>query len=484
MKKSGFIYYSLLILISSLCAATQSFSQNLADNKPRIIVTTDGEIDDECSIVRFLLYANEFDIEGIITSSSQYHWQGHKWAGDDWLNPYLDAYKQVYPNLVKHDPGFPTPSFIRKKTRMGNMGVEGEMDKISDGSQLIVDVLLDETDQRPVWIQAWGGINTIARAMKTIEEEHPERMAEVAAKMRLYLIFEQDSTFQNYILPHWGKYKIATIISDQFEAIAYHWKKLQPKENHKYFDGHWMKENILKNHGPLCALYKAHKAGDEGFIEGDFRSEGDSPAFLNNIETGLRNMESPEWGGWGGRFVWVRHNTWLDPAPYEGYVYPEGRYFRETCWGRININKGVTSHSDERMMNFFKPAWRWSVAQQNDWAARADWCVKPYEAANHPPVVVLDHAIDLIVKPGEEVKLSAKGTSDPDGDELTYNWWQYYEADTYKGKITIQNSGKQDASFIVPMDKSKDKSIHIVCEVNDSGTPQLTRYQRVVIQVK
>lgn len=69
------------------------------NEKLRVIVTSDGEIDDECSIVRFLLYANEWDIEGIITSSSQYHWQGHKWAGDDWIYPYLDAYEKVYDNL-------------------------------------------------------------------------------------------------------------------------------------------------------------------------------------------------------------------------------------------------------------------------------------------------------------------------------------------------------------------------------------------------
>jgi len=64
----------------------------VASEKPRVIVTSDGEIDDECSLVRFLLYANEWDIEGIITSSSQYHWQGHKWAGDDWAQLYLAAY--------------------------------------------------------------------------------------------------------------------------------------------------------------------------------------------------------------------------------------------------------------------------------------------------------------------------------------------------------------------------------------------------------
>ena len=52
------------------------------------------------------------------------------------------------------------------------------MDEVTAGSQRIVEVLLDESDERPVWIQAWGGTNTIARALKTIEQQHPERMAD------------------------------------------------------------------------------------------------------------------------------------------------------------------------------------------------------------------------------------------------------------------------------------------------------------------
>lgn len=87
----------LLLLCYITCLLPQCLAG--ANEKLRVIVTSDGEIDDECSIVRFLLYANEWDIEGIITSSSQYHWQGHKWAGDDWINPYLDAYEKVYDNL-------------------------------------------------------------------------------------------------------------------------------------------------------------------------------------------------------------------------------------------------------------------------------------------------------------------------------------------------------------------------------------------------
>lgn len=71
---------SLLILLASMVLGESCVL--MASDKPRVILTTDGEIDDECSMVRFLLYTNEFDVEGIIASSSQYHWRGHKWAGE------------------------------------------------------------------------------------------------------------------------------------------------------------------------------------------------------------------------------------------------------------------------------------------------------------------------------------------------------------------------------------------------------------------
>jgi len=67
---------------------------------------------------------------------------------------------------------------------------------------------------------------------------------------------------------------------------------------------------------------------------------------------------------------------------------------------------------------------------------------------------------------------------------LNIRWWQYTEADTYQGTLEIKGSTKKDASFKVPGDTGPDNTIHIVCEVTDSGTPQLTRYQRVIIKVK
>lgn len=220
----------LLLLCSICCLCSVCLGET--DTRTRVIVTSDGEIDDECSMVRFLLYANEWDIEGIITTSSQYHWQGHKWAGNNWINPYLDAYEKVYPNLIKHDKDYPTPDYLRKCCVLGNVKAEGEMNEVTEGSELIVKVLLDETDSRPVWIQAWGGTNTIARALKTIEEKYPEKMEYVANKIRLFLIWEQDNTYQSYIRKNWGKYNILTIISDQFITYFYHWKKFC-RQNHR-----------------------------------------------------------------------------------------------------------------------------------------------------------------------------------------------------------------------------------------------------------
>jgi len=472
--------YLTFILVITLCAFCSSLK---AESKPRVIATTDGEIDDECSMVRFLLYANELDIEGIVTSSSQYHSHGHNWAGDDWVKPYLKAYAKVYPNLIKHDSDYPTPGYLQQRTRLGNVKAEGTMDKVTPGSKLIVDVLLDESDDRPVWLQAWGGPNTIARALKTIEEKHPEKMEYIANKIRLFFIWEQDSTYQSYIRSHWGKYNILTIISDQFEAIAYRWKRAQPEKMHKYLAGDWMREHILQEHGPLCSLYQAHTGNNESFDKGAFRSEGDSPAFLHVIPNGLRSTESPGYGGWGGRYVKVHNNTWLDPVPVEGYEYPEGRWYAKTAWGHNSLRRGASTETDKVNKEYFKPMWRWTDAIQNDFAARADWCVKSYSDANHHPIVSLNHDQDLKVQAGSTVKLSAKGY-DPDGGELIYKWWQYNEAGTYEKSIQIKDSNQQDASFTVPDDSKPGDKIHIICEVKDQNSPKLTSYQRLIITIR
>jgi hypothetical protein len=164
-----------------------------------------------------------------------------------------------------------------------------------------------------------------------------------------------------------------------------------------------------------------------------------------------------------------------------GYRYPAGRWYTGSAWGRMRLKKEIPN--DAELIAYLKPQWRWIDAIQNDFAARADWCVKSYADANHPPVVVVAHPRDLKARPGAKISLSAKGTTDPDSNALSYRWWQYEEADTYGGTVEISNGGNQDASLTVPADAKPGQTIHVICEVTDNGAPRLTRYQRVVLTV-
>ena len=425
----------------------QNFSLAQSKERIRVIATTDGEIDDRCSMVRFLMYANDFDIKGIIHSSSRFHWKGggddpgEKWHPVIWLDKHLAAYAEVYPNLVLHDPAYPSPEYLNEQVFIGNINHVGEMKNPTPGSERIVQVLLEE-DTSQIWLQAWGGPNTIARALKTIEEKHPERKQEIARKAKLFMIIQQDSTYLNYIAPRWPEMEV--IISDAgFEAIGYPWERKTPEEFAGRLSAEWMNENILKNHGPFGPLYEAHK-------DGKFRSEGDSPSFMHQMNTGLRSTEHPSFGGWGGRFEW------------------NGKFWASA------VEDG----------NKHKSVYRWIPAFQNDWAARADWCVKTYEEANHPPRVTINTKEDITKQPGDKLKISAKKSSDPDKDELSYKWWQYEEADTYAGKVEINNPENNTINLVVPSDAESGETIHIICEVTDDGTPALTRYQRIIINIK
>src|SRR4051795_10927806 len=57
-----------LTLLCALCFAAHSFAAD--DARLRLIIETDagGDPDDEQSLVRFLLYTNEWDVEGIIAN--------------------------------------------------------------------------------------------------------------------------------------------------------------------------------------------------------------------------------------------------------------------------------------------------------------------------------------------------------------------------------------------------------------------------------
>lgn len=135
--------------------------------------------------------------------------------------------------------------------------------------------------------------------------------------------------------------------------------------------------------------------------------------------------------------------------------------------------------------------WRWRSAYQNDFEARMNWSVTThYAGANHPPVARLKHAAGFTARHGEVVRLSAEGSSDPDGNALSYQWMYYPEPGTFTvssarsgAPIKIENADQVNASFTVPAKPGRFGTLHIILAVTDNGIPALTRYQRVIITV-
>jgi hypothetical protein len=133
--------------------------------------------------------------------------------------------------------------------------------------------------------------------------------------------------------------------------------------------------------------------------------------------------------------------------------------------------------------------WRWRSAYQHDFAARMDWTIKPYAEANHPPEPKVLSAANLDAAPGARVDLRAEA-ADPDGDAVSFSWFYYPEAGGFSvqtgrtgAPIEIHNANSKQASFVVPKNAFKTGTLHIVLAVTDSGTPALTRYRRIVINV-
>ena len=90
---------------------------------------------------------------------------------------------------------------------------------------------------------------------------------------------------------------------------------------------------------------------------------------------------------------------------------------------------------------------------------------------------------------GDTIMLSAAGTSDPDGDSLSYSWFYYPEPGTFNvatartgSPLKIVGHDSRDAYFIVPKG-GRLGTMHIILAVTDSGTPRLTRYARVIVNV-
>src|SRR5262245_957431 len=245
-------------------------------NRLRLIVETDagGDPDDEQSLVRFLLYVNEWDIEGIIANRPTARDKENKnpeRTGLAIVQRLVKAYGECHPNLVKHDKRYPTPETLLKRTVAG-------YDDTDDGVKLII-AAVDADDPRPVWFLNWGtdhgsSPSCLKRALdRVLKDRGPKGYAAFKNKLRL----SSDDQFGDHTTKHEPPFKLWV---DTFRP---------PVEGKRWYHrfsaltatagGFDLKRDVLTNHGPLGALYPTNTTHGQ--------KEGDTMTFLYLVPTGM-----------------------------------------------------------------------------------------------------------------------------------------------------------------------------------------------------
>jgi hypothetical protein len=248
--------------------------------------------------------------------------------------------------------------------------------------------------------------------------------------------------------------------------------------------------------------YTAAQLKEKGYMvwmppqpKGAFLGEGDTPTFINLIGNGLRAYEDPRWGGWGGRMQPGGQGLSLFGAPPPPMPPDTNGVARGLAPAGSDANKALDSKPEKPfdISTFHFPAVpprtkeineRFLAAAQNDFAARLRWSETPkFSDANHPPAVSIRGPLAITATPGSTVSLKGE-VSDPDHNSVEVTWWQYNDAGTYPGDISLSDPAALKTTFRVPDDAKRGQTIDVILEVTDDGTPQLTRYQRVVVTVK
>jgi hypothetical protein len=440
------------------------------------------------SLTRLLLYSNQLDIEALIAATST--WQKNA-LHPETMRKLIAAYGQALPNLHLHASGWPTAEQLNTRVFSGQPGYGMQStgpDKTSEGARAIIDAA-DRDDKRPLWIALWGGANTLAQALIRVRATRsPAQVDQFVAKLRISSISDQDDAgpwirkeFPDlfYIVqpttPTGGEYYYATWTG--ISGDAYY--RNCAGADASLVTNEWLDRNI-RTKGPLGKLYPR-------FL---FIMEGDTPSYLGLIDNGLNASARPDWGGWGGRYVFRQPYGETHPIWTQG-----GDLF-----SRVTSQDEVTGIDGRRYVSDQASIWRWREAYQNDFAARMDWTVNDYQHANHNPVLEVNGSrgtapIYLDLKVGQTLTLDASTSYDPDGQAIHYHWFHYAEAASTEASLAaLTISGAETAKALVTATATctpgwlnlgtacaSQGVAHIILAATDDGSPRLTSYRRIVL---
>ena len=510
-----------LLVISLLAASLQAHAE-----KTRTIILADmgNELDEEQQMIHMLMYSNEFQLEGLIAVSGKFLNSGR--TDDEYksklhpelFNELITEYGKVRPNLMLHAAGWPTEKYLKSIVRPGlsayGIAAVGK-GNANSGTNLILESIKNNLSKGKLYIVANAGTNSLAQALFDLNADDSISDADKKVMIERIYVFEngaQDNAGA-WIARH---YPTITWYRSNRQTYAYGGMKAgrdkkevqgnnvwEPFPKTPQGQHQWTARHIQNNHGPLGARFPDRFKGN-GFMEG-----GGTISWIGLANKGLFNPWKMWWGGWGGRVskvkhknVMSRHKNIVDGIEFKGTSFePAEKTFKDFYMYEADSERDSWADTVyiKSYFGFNVPVWRFRRPMWNDFRARMDWCVKKFSEANHNPIAHLngDTSDNIMIMdnviPGTKLSLSANGSSDPDGDALTYRWWNYKEAGTYASKIAITDNDSINTNVTIPKDASGSQ-IHIILEVRDhkqeiASTDSdevipLTDYRRLVINVK
>ncbi|MEM8966691.1 MAG: nucleoside hydrolase-like domain-containing protein [Bacteroidota bacterium] len=491
------------LLVALIFTAQLLFAQ---DNNHRLIILADmgNEPDEVQQMVHMMMYSNEFDLEGLVAVTGKYLNPQQKRPYRRVLHPELftgiiDAYSEVVESLKKHATGWPEVEYLHSIVATGQpeYGIAGTGGgKSSPGSELIIKSFLKD-DNRPIYIVVNAGSNTLAQALIDFEAKYSQdELDAVIRKLRVFENGAQDnagawicSRFPDihWIRSNYQTYCYGGPMPRTAEKLEVKGLKKGPHtwQPYAYSDlgqHQWTLEHVMAYHGSLGAYYPLRMMNNRLF----FLEGGGTIPWLGLIHRGLASIDHPSWGGWSGRFsrekvpnVWSRHqDIQQDEESYGGF-----KLYTEVA------DHWVDPATDSVYDNVFAPVYRWRQAFFNDFQCRMDWCVEDFENTNHNPIAAINgdreekiHTIRAEV--GQTLQLDASASSDPDEDQIQYNWWVYKEAGSYPNQVALTGADQPMVSLQIPED-SQGKEIHLILEITDDHEiASLHDYRRVVLEVE